>query len=142
VPRALDGTGFVSPRAEAGAVMACTWTSSKFDGRAPEDRALLRCFVRPEGLGASDLNLVHQAREVLRKALGISTEPEIVEVARWPGSNPVYAVGHEERVREIESRRATIPNLFLTGASYRGLGLPDCISDGRATGRAALRVLA
>jgi oxygen-dependent protoporphyrinogen oxidase len=139
VPRALDGTGFVIPRAEAGAVMACTWSSSKFEGRAPAGRALLRCFIPPEGLGASDGDLVAQARKLLRTAVGVTAEPEIAEVTRWPGANPVYAVGHEERVREIESRRAAIPNLFLTGAGYRGLGLPDCIADGRATGRAVLQ---
>jgi protoporphyrinogen/coproporphyrinogen III oxidase len=141
VPRELDGTGFVIPRAEAGGIMACTWSSSKFEGRAPEGRVLLRCFVPPEGLAASDLEIAGRARETLKRALGVTAEPEIVEVTRWEGANPVYAVGHEERVREIENRRATIPNLFLTGAGYRGLGLPDCIADGRATGRAALRAL-
>ena len=141
VPRELDGTGFVIPRAESGAITACTWSSSKFEGRAPEGRVLLRCFVPPEGMKASDLEIVSRARETLGRALGVTAEPELVEVWRWEGANPVYAVGHEERVREIEGRRATIPNLFLTGAGYRGLGLPDCIADGRATGRAALRSL-
>jgi len=141
VPRELDGTGFVIPRAEVGGVMACTWSSSKFENRAPEGRVLLRCFVPPEGMDASDLEIAGRARDLLGRSLGIKAEPEIVDVSRWEGANPVYAVGHEERVREIDHRRATIPNLFLTGAGYRGLGLPDCISDGRATGRAALRVL-
>lgn len=138
VPRELDGTGFVIPRAETGAIMACTWTSSKFEGRAPEGRVLLRCFAPPEGLPLADAELVARARELLGKALGIASEPEIVEVARWDGANPVYAVGHGERVKEIESRAAAHPNLFLTGAGYRGLGLPDCIADGRATGLKAL----
>ena len=142
VPRELDGTGFVIPRAEAGSIMACTWSSTKFENRAPEGRVLVRCFVPPEGMGASDPQIVGNAREVLGRALGITAEPELVEVRRWEGANPVYAVGHEEQVREIESRRATLANLFLTGAGYRGLGLPDCISDGRAAGRAALRAIA
>jgi oxygen-dependent protoporphyrinogen oxidase len=139
VPRALDGTGFVIPRAEAGTIMACTWSSSKFEGRAPEGRALLRCFVPPEGMAATDGEIVGRARELLARAVGVTAEPEIVELQRWEGRNPVYAVGHEGRVREIESRRSAWPNLFLTGAGYRGLGLPDCIADGRATGIRALR---
>ena len=138
VARELDGTGFVIPRAEAGSIMACTWSSSKFENRAPEGRVLLRCFVPPGGMSASDAEIVGNAREMLGRTLGITAEPELVEVRRWEGANPVYAVGHEERVREIEARRATLPNLFLTGAGYRGLGLPDCIADGRAIGRAAL----
>lgn len=142
VPRALDGTGFVIPRAESDSIMACTWSSSKFEGRSPEGRVLLRCFVPLAGLGAPDGQLIGKARGTLGRALGITAEPELAEVWRWEGANPVYAVGHEERVREIEARRAKIPNLFLTGAAYRGLGLPDCIADGRSTGRAALRALA
>ena len=141
VPRELDGTGFVIPRAEAGAILACTWSSSKFEGRAPDGRVLVRCFVPPEGLGASNSQMVDRAREVLVRALGVTAEPVFADVARWEGANPVYAVGHEQRVRAIEVRSAQWPNLFLTGAAYRGLGLPDCISDGRATGRAALRIL-
>ena len=141
VPRELDGTGFVIPRAETGGIMACTWSSSKFENRAPEGRVLVRCFVPPDGMGASDVEIAGRARELLGRALGIKAEPELTEVWRWEGANPVYAVGHEQRVREIESRRAAIPNLYLTGAGYRGLGLPDCISDGRAIGRAALGAL-
>jgi oxygen-dependent protoporphyrinogen oxidase len=141
VPRGLDGTGFVIPRAETGAIMACTWTSSKFEGRAPADRILVRCFAPPEGLPLSDEELVARARDVLGRALGVSTEPDLAEVWRWDGANPVYAVGHGERVKEIEARRAAHPNVFLTGAGYRGIGLPDSISDGRAAGRAALGVL-
>jgi oxygen-dependent protoporphyrinogen oxidase len=141
VRRELDGTGFVIPRAEGRKILACTWTSSKFEERAPEGRVLVRCFIPPAGTGAADADLVAVALLEMDRILGVAGDPEIVQVHRWEGSNPVYRVGHEARVREIEARLAAIPNLFLTGAGYRGLGLPDCIADGRATGRAALKAI-
>jgi len=141
VPRDLDGTGFVIPRAEVRSLLACTWSSSKFEGRAPEGRVLFRCFIPPEAMKGSDAELVGRARAELERVMGITGEPEVAEARRWEGANPVYAVGHEARVRDIEARRTSLPNLFFTGAGYRGLGIPDCISDGRAIGRAALRSL-
>ncbi|HTF57689.1 MAG TPA: protoporphyrinogen oxidase [Planctomycetota bacterium] len=141
VPGELDGTGFVIPRAEVRHLLACTWSSSKFEGRAPEGRVLFRCFIPPEGLKGPDAELVGRARAELERVMGITGEPEVAEAWRWEGANPVYAVGHEARVRNIEARRTSLPNLFFTGAGYRGLGIPDCISDGRAIGRAALRSL-
>jgi oxygen-dependent protoporphyrinogen oxidase len=41
----LDAFGFIIPRSEKRKIMASTWTSVKFDYRAPEDHVLLRVFV-------------------------------------------------------------------------------------------------
>jgi oxygen-dependent protoporphyrinogen oxidase len=118
--------------------MACSWSSSKFEGRSPGDRVLVRCFVPPDGMRSSDAEITARAREMMAAAIGVTAEPELVEISRWDGANLVYAVGHDERVKEIEARRAKHPRLFLAGAGYRGLGLPDCISDGRTIARSAL----
>ena len=45
IRRPLDAFGFVIPRTEKRRIMACTWTSVKFDRRAPEGKVLLRAFV-------------------------------------------------------------------------------------------------
>ena len=46
IARLLSGTGFVVARRESDVrITACTWVSSKWDGRAPEGTALLRAFV-------------------------------------------------------------------------------------------------
>ncbi|MBI4565689.1 MAG: protoporphyrinogen oxidase [Planctomycetes bacterium] len=135
VPQELDATGFVVPRTEGRRIVGCTWTSSKFGDRAPADQILLRCFMQERGLGLSDADLVREIREELKETMDIRDAPAMTRVFRWPGANPVYRVGHERRVREIESRASAWPGLYLTGAGYRGIGLPDCIKDGRATGR-------
>lgn len=126
--RDLDGTGFVIPRREARRILACTWTSQKFEGRAPEDHLLVRCFVLgTEGDAAA------AAREEMRDLLGAPEPPVASKVFRWPEANPVYEVFHQRRVREFEER---LPRgLYVAGAGFHGTGIPDCVRDGRAVAK-------
>jgi protoporphyrinogen/coproporphyrinogen III oxidase len=129
--RDLDGTGFVIPRGENRKILACTWTSSKFEGRAPAGDVLIRCFVR----GTAD-DAAQQAHDEMRSILGATAEPVVSKSFRWPDRNPVYEVGHERRIREFE---ATLPaGLYVCGSGFHGIGLPDCIKDGRAVARRVL----
>ena len=137
----LEGSGYVSPRAEGGAVVACTWTSSKFAGRSPEGHVLLRVFLGRAGIeeivAAEDGRLIGTARDEVRQTMGVTATPRLVRVHRWPMGIPQYNVGHLERVAAIEAGVARHPGLIVTGASYRGAGLPDCIDVGRAAAHAA-----
>lgn len=141
VPHSLDGYGYLSPRVEGGPIVACTWASSKFAGRAPDGHALLRVFVGRAGLNeivsADDATLIALARTELRQTLGIEAAPILTRVYRWPDGIPQYNVGHLERVAAIEALVDRHAGLFVAGASYRGAGLPDCIGAGRRAGRAA-----
>lgn len=143
VPSPLEGSGYLSPRAEAGAVVACTWVSSKFPDRAPPDTALFRLFIgragREEVLERSDAGLVELAREELHTTLGITGDPALARVFRWPQGMPQYIRGHLARVADIERRAAAHRGLHLAGASYRGAGVPDCIASGAAAARGAAR---
>lgn len=121
VAHPLDGTGYVVPRRERMAITGCTFASSKFEGRAPEGMVLLRAFF--EGSEPDE----RAAHEELAGVLGIREPPVRTWTSRYPGANPVYEVGHEARVREIE--RLCPPGLYLTGASYRGVGVPDGVRD-------------
>lgn len=136
IPHPLDGFGFVVPFIEKRTVMACTFSSVKFAGRAPRDHALLRVFVggalQPELLEMDEADLLARVREDLRQLLGIERAPLFAEVARWERSMPQYHVGHLTRVQQIEQRLASLPNLTLAGNAYSGLGIPDCIRSGEA----------
>lgn len=138
VAHPLNGTGFVVPRAERRLLMAGTWVSSKWPNRAPDGYVLLRGFVGgardPHALDRSDDALAAAVFEELRELLGISGEPSLVRVFRWPRATPQYVVGHLARVRRIEERLQSLPGVFVTGSGYRGTGIPDCVADGRATG--------
>jgi protoporphyrinogen/coproporphyrinogen III oxidase len=143
VPHPLDASGWISPRAERRPVLACTWTSSKFEGRSPDDVALFRAFVgdaRQDLLRRhDDLELVRIARHELRTVLGIEAEPLTVELTRWDPGLPQPNLGHLESVSAIERRVAEIPGLEIGGSSFHGIGIPDAIRSGE---RAADNLLA
>lgn len=134
LPRPLAGHGYVIPRIEARPALACTWVSAKWAGRAPAGHALLRVFAGRAGrdhvVFGSDADLVRIARDELRLTLGITAEPDLVRVARWPDGMPQYTLGHLNRVAAIERAVAAVPGLYLAGHAYRGVGIPDCIASG------------
>jgi oxygen-dependent protoporphyrinogen oxidase len=134
VPHPLNGFGYVIPRAEGRAALGCTWTSSKFPHRAPDGYALLRVFVGRAGqeaaLQGSDDDLLQIARTELEQTLGITTPPQFHRIFRWPDAMPQYNLGHLERLEAIDRQLAQHDGLFVAGAAYRGIGIPDCINSG------------
>ena len=111
VPTPLDGYGYVVPSAEGSDVLACTWTSSKWEGRAPDGIALLRVYAGRFGgrdvTAESDDELVALARDEVR-LLGIVGDPMLTRVQRWPRGMPQYVLGHPGRLERIDARaRAT-----------------------------------
>jgi oxygen-dependent protoporphyrinogen oxidase len=142
IAHSLRGTGFVVPRIERRALLAGTWVTSKWPGRAPEGHALLRGFLGggrdPQRLDRSDDDLVESAREELTELLRIEGAPLFARLYRWTRQSPQYEVGHQQRLATIEARLGAIPGVFVTGSGFRAIGIPDCIADGReAAARAA-----
>ena len=142
IPHALDGFGFVVPRTEGKALLAATFSSVKYPARAPDSHVLLRGFLGgaldAATLGEDDASLVARTRRELGEALGVTAEPVLTRVARWPASMPQYRVGHLARVETIERRAAALPGLALAGGAYRGVGIADCVRSGEAAAEAAL----
>ncbi len=142
----LTGSGFVVPRAERTGILAGSWLSSKWPNRAPEGRVLLRTFVGgardPNALERSDTELVQLSLDALRPLLRISGAPLLTRVYRWNNANAQHEVGHLTRLAAIERAVGRHPGLFVTGSGFRGVGIPDCVADGRATGRAVAEMLA
>jgi len=134
LPRPLDAHGYVIPRAEGRPVLACTWTSAKWAGRAPTGVALIRVFVgrfgQDEMVAAPDADLVALARAELGRTLDVTAVPRLARVHRWPLGMPQYTLGHPARLDAIADRLAGHPALALAGAAYTGVSLPDCIRSG------------
>ena len=130
----LDGLGFVVPRGE-GSLLASTWVSSKWDGRSPEGKVLVRGFVGggEGGLGVEleEAPLVAGVLAELRRFMGRMDEPELVRIYRYPRSNAQPLVGHAARVARIRGALAAHPGLEVAGAAYDGVGIPDCIRSAR-----------
>src|SRR6185369_7083061 len=136
----LNGFGFVVPIIEKRSLIACTFSSVKFAGRAPEDHVLLRAFaggaLQPEVFALDEATMATRVEADLRELLTIREDPRFIEVAKWERSMPQYEVGHLDRVDEIERLVKELPGLALAGNSYRGAGIPDCIRSGEAAAEA------
>ncbi|MEN3327206.1 MAG: protoporphyrinogen/coproporphyrinogen oxidase [Acidobacteriota bacterium] len=135
----LNGFGFVVPFIEKRSLIACTFSSVKFGGRAPEGHVLLRAFaggaLQPEIFALDEAEMARRVEVDLRELLGISEDPLFVEVAKWERSMPQYEVGHLDRMNEIEKLATELPGLSLAGNAYRGAGVPDCVASGEASAR-------
>jgi oxygen-dependent protoporphyrinogen oxidase len=139
------GYGFVVPRAEGRQLLAGTWGSGKWPGRAPTGQVLVRGYVggvgRESVLEAGDEDLVHLVRAELGALAGIRGTPVHTEVHRYPAGMPQYTVGHQSRIARTRDALTACPGLTVTGAAYNGVGIPDCISDALTTARSVLATL-
>jgi protoporphyrinogen/coproporphyrinogen III oxidase len=137
----LNGFGFVVPFVEKRSLIACTFSSVKFSGRAPDGHVLLRAFaggaLQPEIFALDETELSTRVETDLRQLLKINEDPLFIEVAKWERSMPQYEVGHLQRVEEIEKLTNELPGLTLAGNAYRGAGVPDCIRSGESAARAS-----
>jgi oxygen-dependent protoporphyrinogen oxidase len=136
VAHPLDGFGFVVPQIERRPIIACTFSSVKYPGRAPEGFVLLRAFLggamNEAVLSGGDDALVATARGQLAELLGVRGEPLFSLVARYPKAMPQYQVGHLARVEAIEQAVRRHPGLALAGGAYRGVGIADCVHSGES----------
>jgi oxygen-dependent protoporphyrinogen oxidase len=141
----LDGYGFVVPRLEKRNIMAATFSSVKFSNRAPQGKALLRCFVggaKNEGIVSwEDEKLRAAVRKDIEEILKIQGEPLLARIYRWPKAMPQYTLGHEERLSHIEHGLAKHSGLFLAGSAYHGVGISDCVHEAELTSQKVLQFI-
>lgn len=145
IPHALNGFGFVVPVIEKRSIIAATFSSIKYAGRAPEGHVLLRAFVggamQAELFNLSDPEMEQLVRQELEALLGVQAAPQFSRIIRYPNSMPQYLVGHLGRVSEIEKRAAIHSGLALAGNAYRGVGIADCVRSGEAAATAIVEHL-
>jgi oxygen-dependent protoporphyrinogen oxidase len=137
------GFGFLVPRSSGKRMLAATFVHSKFPHRAPDDRAIVRCFLggaRDEQvLALSDEQILSLVRIELEQIIHLTAEPLFARVYKWKGAMAQYGVGHLERLQRIEALRQELPGLALAGNGFHGIGVPDCVRSGT---EAVARVLA
>ena len=133
------------PRIERRPVLACTWTSAKFTGRAPQGKALFRLFIGGVGRGhaetCSDGGLLEIATEEMREVMGVTARPELTRITRFDRALPQYNLGHRDCIQGIKAAAARIVGLELAGAVYDGMGIPDCVRSGIGAAERALATL-
>jgi oxygen-dependent protoporphyrinogen oxidase len=142
----LNGFGYLIPKEEGMNTLGTLWDSSIFENRAPEGRVLLRsmmggaCF--PQYINLSDEEVTKRVRDDLKTIMGITATPSFVRVFRHEKAIPQYTTGHGRRLAALEEKGAAHPGLILTGNSYRGIGLNDCVAAAHRAAEAALAHLA
>jgi protoporphyrinogen/coproporphyrinogen III oxidase len=128
------GFGFLVPRSEDRRMLAATFVHNKFPHRAPDNRAIVRCFLggaRDEQiLQVSEAGILEIVRGELRQIIALNAEPLFARVYKWKSAMAQYSVGHLERLQRIESLRQKLPGLALAGNGYNGIGVPDCVRSG------------
>ncbi len=127
--------------AQAAPISGVTVSSAKWAGRAEADQVLIRAFV-PERLGpiatADTDKLLATVIAHVGTVLGATEAPFLVRLTRWTSVMPKYTVGHLDRIATAEAALAELPNWRIAGSALRGVGVPDCIADGRRQAAAAL----
>jgi len=138
------GFGFLVPRSEGKQLMAATFVHNKFPHRAPEDRALLRCFFAgshsEKMLQQTDDAIIAVVRKELQQILGLRAAPLFARVYKWKSAMAQYGVGHLERLDRIERLRRQLPGLALAGNGYPGIGVPDCVRTGQEAANQVLKL--
>lgn len=136
LPEAEGGFGYVAPRVENRPVLACSWLSAKFAGRAPEGHTYVRGFLGgarfPQMIDFSDQQLTALVVEELGALMGVARPPEMVKVARWSAAMAQPVVGHPQRIASLRERLAAHPGLALAGNYLDGIGIPDCIRSAQS----------
>jgi len=137
--------GILTPAVEKRSLTGVSLMSSKWPERAPEGRVLLRGFLggpRDQAvLEKSDDDLIELARSQMVDLIGVKPDarPRYAKIFRWEGGMPQYTLGHLDRVDEIERLQAGVPGLAVAGNAYRGVGVPACITSGRAAAERLLQ---
>lgn len=135
----LDAAGVVVPRNAGRKILAVSFSSAKYRGRAPAGHALVRVFVGgaldPATAHLPDGPLVDLVRCEIADVIGARGTPRLVQIDRWVAAMPQYHVGHLDRVALIRERLAALPGLALAGAAYEGVGIPQVIASGQAAAR-------
>ena len=141
----MDGFGFVVPSTENSPLLACSYSSVKFSGRAPEGQIILRSFVGgaldPDILEHSEQEITQTINNELHSILGISAEPLFSILQRYPRAMPQYKIGHLDLVERIEKGVKELPGLEIAGIAYRGVGIPDCVHSGENAAESLMSTL-
>lgn len=142
----MNGTGFLIPAKEKTVLTACTWSSSKWLHAAPKNKLLFRCYVGRERdqqwVKWSDEELLANVLKDLNNIMGITATPNTHVITRATHSMPQYPVNHIEQLKKLRENLATQkPGIFLCGAGYEGVGIPDCVQQGKTAAENMLNFL-
>jgi oxygen-dependent protoporphyrinogen oxidase len=137
----LDATGLVVGDTVAPeGLRACSFASSKFAGRAPSNRHVIRAFYRPPADGVEDQqSWIQRTQHFLERAIGLTGDAELARVVSWPAAIPRYASDHEATLAAVLESLQRRGRIALAGASVARSGLAGAVRSGYAAAEDVLR---
>jgi oxygen-dependent protoporphyrinogen oxidase len=146
-PAHLTGSGYLVPKPDQRWVTAASFGSNKWAHWRPADGSMiLRVSLGRDGLDVmqfDDEKLINLALADMKLHLGVDLTPTEIRMSRWHESFPQYRPHHFAKLAEIEhSLSVSAPGLVFAGASYRGIGIPACVQQGRIAGESVANHLA
>jgi len=141
----LRGFGYLIPKEEGMNTLGTLWDSSIFENRAPTGKVLLRSMIGgacfPKYVRLPDQEIAQRTLADLKTIMGIKLSPSFIRIFRHEKAIPQYVVGHSHRVTMLEDKLNSYPGLFLTGNSFYGIGLNDCVAAADRISLAAINYL-
>ncbi len=139
-PDRLRGlSGYLVPKPVQGDVTAASFASQKWGHwRPPAGGEILRVSLGRDGADVMHLTDDEALAAVLadlERHLGVGFEPLETRITRWPGAFAQYRPHHPDWVDAVD--RALPDGLFVTGAGFRGIGIPACVRSGSTVARRA-----
>jgi oxygen-dependent protoporphyrinogen oxidase len=141
----LRGFGYLIAKEEGMNTLGTLWDSSIFENRAPSGKILLRSMIGgacfPKYIQLADGEIVDRVQADLKTIMGIKAPPSFIRIFRHEKAIPQYVAGHGAKVSLLDDKLKDHPGLFLTGNSYRGIGLNDCVAAADQAANAAVHYL-
>ena len=137
------GSRYLVPKPDQRWVTAVSFGSNKWAHWRPDDGSrVLRVSLGRDGsdvMHHDDTALLDLTLADLKHHLGTDFHPQETRITRWTQSFPQYRPHHFARLSRMEAGLAqSAPGVFLAGASYRGIGIPACVQQGRTAAAAVL----
>lgn len=140
-PLSLTGTGIVCGLDKDYTFQGATFSSFKFEGRAPRDKVLVRLFSSVLLAAADETarkKLADAVVDDFRRVAGIKAQPLWTQLETYPEMIAAYDLNFPAWKEKISGLLNQVEGLYLTGQSYHAGGLSECAASAKRT---ALRIV-
>ena len=150
LPKLAGLSGYLVAKPDQDRVTAASFGSNKWSHWKPSDGSMiLRVSLGRDGAPIQDLihewddeRIVRQVVDEVSRHTQTSLTPDSFRVTRWPEAFPQYRPGHMKHVESVESALTQHnPGIFVTGASWRGIGIPACVAQAEKTAQSTAEFL-
>jgi len=134
VPHPLDGFGMLIKRDEQSPLLGVLFSSSMFDGRAPQGHVTLTCMMggslNPQFAENSDPTVLAE----LKRLLGIDAQPTFRHKSSWKHAIPQYGLDYQRILEALATCESANTGLHFVGNYRGGISVGDCIVNGLKLG--------